>query len=313
MGNTHKKAIVDIGSNSMRVVMYEIDGNHYKKIIDEKSFSGLITEIKKEKMTDIGISKFCYFLNYVKELCRIADCTDISCFATSAMRKVSNKEEIVALTKLKTGITTMILSEEEETYYDCVSILDKVGESDGIALDMGGGSCQIFRFGEGQLVEGSSFEIGSLYLYNKFVKGLIPTEKEIKNIKDYVKKALSKNENLKDLKYKDVYVFGGTMRAIYKLYDEMPCNSEKVRKYDKDKSIMEPVKIKEIQEMIDEIYKMNIDAINILCHIIPERVYTIVPGMIALKEICKYIGSSKIRLIDASVREGYLIEQLNKK
>lgn len=312
MSNKYKKAIVDIGSNSMRVVMYEIEDNHYKKILDEKTFSGLITEIKKEKMTEMGLSKFCYFLNYVQKLCRIADCTDISCFATSAMRKVINKEEIITFTKLKTGITTLILSEEEETHYDCVSILNKVGDIEGVALDMGGGSCQIFKFGERKLEEGHSFEIGSLYLYDKFVKGLIPTEKEIRNIKEYVKKCLAKFENLKDLKYDEVYVFGGTMRAIYKLYDEMPCNSEKSSKYDKEKNIMEPVKISEIQKMIDEIYEMNIDAINILCHVIPERVYTIVPGMIAIKEICKYLGIKKIRLIDASVREGYLIEQLGK-
>ncbi|MGN0374254.1 MAG: hypothetical protein ACI4EN_02050, partial [Butyrivibrio sp.] len=221
MSGTTKKAIVDIGSNSMRMVMYEIDGNHYKKIIDEKTFSGLITEIKKDKMTDIGLSKFCYFLNYVKELCRIADCSDITCFATSAMRKVSNKEEIIALTKLKTGITMVILSEEEETYYDCVSILSKVNESEGAALDMGGGSCQIFKFGEGKLLEGDSFEIGSLYLYDRFVKGLLPTENEIKDIRNYVRKTLAENTALKDLGRSEVYVFGGTMRAIYKIFDEM--------------------------------------------------------------------------------------------
>lgn len=312
MNNTYRKAVVDIGSNSMRVVMYEINGSEYKKIIDEKAFSGLITEIKKEKMTDVGLGKFCYFLNYVKELCRIADCNDISCFATSAMRKVKNKDEIIALTKLKTGITTAILSEEEETHYDCVSLLNKVGEENGVALDMGGGSCQIFKFGGGKLEEGSSFEIGSLYLYDKFVKGLLPTEKEIKNIKSYVRKSLTKCEGLKDLKYKEVYVFGGTMRAIYKLFDEMPCNGEKENRYDKDKEIFAGIKVKEIQDMIDEIYELNIEGINILCHVIPERVYTIIPGMIAIKQICRYLGISKIRLIDASVREGYLIEQLNK-
>ncbi len=122
MKNSYKTALVDIGSNSMRIVMYEINGMEYTKLIDEKNFSGLITEIKKEKMTDIGLSKMCYFLNYARELCRIADCNDIRCFATSAMRKVENKEEIISLVKLKTGVTVEIFSEEEETRYDSINM-----------------------------------------------------------------------------------------------------------------------------------------------------------------------------------------------
>lgn len=310
MENLNRKAIVDIGSNSMRVVMYEIKDGTYKKIMDEKMFSGLITEIRKDKLTDVGLSKFCYFLNYAKELCRIADCNDISCFATSAMRKVKNKEDIIALTKLKTGISTYVLSEEEETYYDCVSILSKVEETEGVALDMGGGSCQIFQFCDGKQANGKSFEIGSLFLYDKFVKGLVPTEKETRAIKQYVRKSLEKADNLKSLKYKEVYVFGGTMRAIYKLYDAMPYQKKENKRFDKEQDVLEAIKVKEIQMMIDKIYKMNLDGINILCHVIPERVYTIIPGMIAIKQICRYLGINKIRLVDASVREGYLIEAL---
>ncbi|MGN0375171.1 MAG: hypothetical protein ACI4EN_06675, partial [Butyrivibrio sp.] len=58
------------------------------------------------------------------------------------------------------------------------------------------------------------------------------------------------------------------------------------------------------------IYDMKIDAVNILCHVIPERVYTVIPGMIAIREICRYLDVEKIRLINASVREGYLIESI---
>ncbi len=317
MKDLRRKAIVDIGSNSMRLVIYEINGESYKKIIDEKNFSGLITEIKKNKMTDIGLSKLCYFLNYAREICRIANCNNISCFATSAMRKVENKEEIVALTTLKTGIAMEILSEEEETHYDAVSILRHLKQEKGVALDMGGGSCQIFMIEAGKMIHGQSFEIGSLYLYNKFVKGLIPTEKEIDKIKEYIKKSLSENENLKNIKYNQVYVFGGTMRAMYKLHRAMPYNkkdtwieneTEKLNILPESKE--QVLKVKDINKMIDTIYQMNIDGINILCHTIPERVYTIIPGLIAIKHICRYLSINSVSLIDASVREGYLISHI---
>lgn len=89
----------------------------------------------------------------------------------------------------------------------------------------------------------------------------------------------------------------------------MPCNSNKSKGMVKD-SLYKAISVKKIKEMIDEIYDLNIDGINILCHVIPERVYTIIPGMIAIKQICNYLGTKKIRLIDASVREGYLINSL---
>lgn len=105
--------------------------------------------------------------------------------------------------------------------------------------------------------------------------------------------------------FTDIYAMGGTARAAIKLHRVLAGSSPKVKNN-------YALTVEQIDEMIDTIYDMGKDGIKLLCHVIPERVYTIIPGLIAIKAICQYTGAKGIIAIKSSVREGYLTEKVIK-
>ena len=167
---------------------------------------------------------------------------------------------------------------------------------------MGGGSCQIFVYDKDGIKASDSFKIGSLLVYKNFVKGLLPTKKEVKKIETYVKGELKKNKALKNTGYDTVYAVGGSIRGAARLHKALTGGNTPISEYQ--------LTLQDLEEIIDTIYDMGIQGVRLICHVIPERVYTIMPALFIMKTVCKYLGVNKIDVMSNSVREGYLWEKV---
>ena len=298
-----KIGIVDVGSNTVRIVVYNVENENVAvEIVNERYFVGLIEYVEKDVLTYEGTLKLIEALQSVKELIDVIKCDNVYCFGTAALRSIKNDEDVLFKVKKDVGFDINIISSQEEIFYDYAGIKKYIDEDFGVGLDLGGGSCQLFSFANDEIINSASMEIGSLITYKKFINGLLPNKKEIKEIKKYVKKQLSKNKDLKKLNYDKVYAIGGTTRAAAKLHRALVGGLGNVSDY--------KLTVKQIDEIIKTIYKMDVKGISFICHVIPERVYTIMPGLIILKAICKYVGIKEIKTVKGSVREGYLWEKI---
>jgi len=302
-----KIGVVDIGSNTVRIVVYKIDedGKKAEEKVNERQFVGVIEYVERDVLTYEGIVKLTEALRAVKELAEAIKCDDVFWFATASLRNLKNERDIVFKIKNELDIDIDIISAEEEVFFDYIGMKTYIKEKDGMGLDLGGGSGQMFSFSRDGIVNSDSFKIGSLITYKNFVSGLLPKKKEIKKIKEYVKGELLKNKAFKGVGYEKLYAIGGTARAGAKLHRALIGGEGNISDYQ--------LTVLQIDEIIKTIYKMDVKGISFICHIIPERVYTIIPGLIVLRTICKYIGTEKIQTIKGSVREGYLWERILKK
>lgn len=300
-----KIGIIDVGSNTVRIVVYKTDSDKIKEIVNERYFVGLIEFVKKGILSYEGISKLIEALQSIRELAEVVKCDKIYCFATASLRNLKNENDIIFKIKNETEFNVEIISASEEVFYDYSGIKRYIKEKDGVGLDLGGGSCQLFSFSDNKIVHSDSFKIGSLFIYKNFVNGLLPKKKEIKKIKNYVKEQLSTNLHLKNLGFEKIYSIGGSARAAAKLHKALTGKTGDNSDYQ--------LTVEQIDEIIDTIYKMDVKGISFICHIIPERVYTIIPGLIILRTICKFVGAAKIQTVKGSVREGYLWENIMKK
>lgn len=300
-----KIGIIDVGSNTVRIVVYKIDGENISEIVNERHFVGLIEFVDRGVLSYDGVIKLMEALRAVKELIEVIKCDSVHCFATASLRNVKNEADIVFKVKNEIGFDMQIISSEEEVFYDYVGIKRYIKEESGVGLDLGGGSCQLFSFSNDKIVKSGSFKIGSLLTYKTFVDGLLPKKKEIKKIKEAVKEQLGENKALKGLGFEKVYAIGGSARAAAKLHRAMIGGDGIASDYQ--------LTVSQIDDIIKTIYKMDIKGISFICHVIPERVYTIIPGLIVLRTVCKYIGAEKIQTVRGSVREGYLWEKVLKK
>lgn len=296
-----KHAVIDVGSNTIRMVIYNVDGENLEEVAHERDFAGLITYVTDEKLSDEGKNRIISTLNKMAEVCRQEECENICCFATASLRNVKNIDSVLEEILNKTGIKMSIISGEDEARYDFLGLLCEIDETSGIGFDLGGGSCQLFKFSESKLEFFKSLKIGGQVIYKNFVSGDIPTKEEMHKIYDYIHSELSALPKLKDNNNQVIYAMGGAARnaAKYELITKNITSSLKGFILSKER-------------LVDICYKVTQteDGKQSLTEIIPDRLTTLIPGIITIIAILDFTGADKIKIVTNGVREGFVYENI---
>lgn len=202
-----KMGIIDIGTNTIRCVCYDITSEI--KPFDELVFSSeILTYTKDGVMSFEGILWLDEIIKKAIEFFNQKEISDIHAFATSAMRDVDNFLEVSSFVEKRVKIE--LLSEKEEAECDFYALKYVLGNKlSGVGIDLGGGSMQLLAFCDGELNLSKSFPIGVKRLYNKF--GKFKKENE-KSVLEYIKDIVGDVP-----KSKVLYVMGGTGKKIAKI------------------------------------------------------------------------------------------------
>ncbi|GAB2534511.1 Ppx/GppA family phosphatase [Gracilibacillus alcaliphilus] len=182
-------AIVDIGSNTMRLVIYVREkGGRLKEVENVKAVARLRMFLEQDNsLNQTGIDRLIDTLASFQKVLHTHKVQDIVCVATATIRQASNQADIEKQVKDSTGLTMRILSEEEEAYYGYLAVVNSTSISTGITVDIGGGSTEVTLFENRELKESHSFPFGALTLKD-FFKEVIPTTKELLQLRHYLTK-----------------------------------------------------------------------------------------------------------------------------
>ena len=293
-------AVVDLGSNTIRMTIYDQINDDWNCILNQKEYIGIIEYKKNGILSENGVVRIIETLKSFLNISQTVSTDNFCCFATASLRDVKNSKSIIKRVKNETGIEINIISGGDEARLDFLGSYSDLDFNEGLIIDMGGGSTEIIRFQNCNISNLVSMPIGSLFLYKKYVNEIIPNKREIKSIKSYVKKQIINIEWLPDSCDK-VCLIGGTARAIARLHQELfSRQSENLQGYTFD--------AKDIKLLLDTIIPTERDGIKILTRICPERVHTLIPGLIAFSKILKLSGCKTITISKNGVREGYLGE-----
>lgn len=290
--------IVDIGSNTIRLIIYNIDKDkNIEKIFSYKETAGLAGYVEKGLLNPNGIMILNRTLTQIKKITDDLSIPKVWYFATASLRNIDNSDAILKIIHDALGIDIDIISNEDEgylSYYAMKSLLnDKLNSENGIIADIGGGSSEIVIFKGNRIIENTSLPIGSLNLHSKFVKGIMPDKKEIKAIKDEINANLSKIDN--NDTFSELIGVGGTFRLIPELLE----NDNKV------------FTAHQLDNLIDCGKTDRNDLAKLILKTKPERIHTALPGMMIAKEIMKKWNVSKVLTDRVSVRDGYLLRKIN--
>ena len=138
--------VIDIGSNSIKGFVYDFEGGEIEYIENKYMYAYLMSYVQEGSLTDEGISVLASSVSELKLYLNEMDCDTVYAFATSAMRDAKNAEAIIEKIMTASGIQIDLLSEVQEAYYDYLSLRYFSDSENGIGLDLGGGSGQIFAF-----------------------------------------------------------------------------------------------------------------------------------------------------------------------
>ena len=296
-------AIIDLGSNTIRLCVYEYNESQMKSLLEKKAMAGLANYIKNEKLSNSGVERACEILKEFSDILKNFQVKkeNTHIFATASLRNIVNTKEVIGIIKENTGFEVELLSGEEEATLDFIGATKAVNSDNGILVDIGGGSTELVPFIDKKIQAATSMPIGSLNLYVKYVKKIIPKKDE----RETIKQAVLENLNTLDLKkqtYQNICGVGGTIRAAAKL-------SNHIFGLPKNNTNIEIHHIKQILELIHNSHKNTLTPI---LQNIPDRVHTIIPGLIIVDTIMDYFQSENITVSKFGIREGYFYERILK-
>lgn len=300
-GDNMIHSVIDIGSNSIRLSVYKIKKDKVINLFNDKVMAGLGGYIVDGELSEKGIQRLVSALRYHKTIIdNFEDIKDVSVFATASLRNATNYTEIMERVGSETGYPIGLLSEKEEALYSFLGATRSYDSKRGVLTDIGGGSTEIVYFKDKKIDFSTSVNIGSLNLYHKFVERLIPIKSERKEMEKYIIKKLEKL-GLPKREEEILCIVGGTGRAALKLYNEW-------YEIDPNNRIMDS---KKFFDIVKEFENMNIrNIMNTLLAVKPDRIHTLVPGMIILNQVRKVCNAPWISVSQTGVREGFIYHNI---
>jgi exopolyphosphatase/guanosine-5'-triphosphate,3'-diphosphate pyrophosphatase len=205
-------AVIDIGSNSVRLVVYEGLTRSPTEIFNEKALCGLGREVQSTGLLAAdAVEHALSTLKRYRALCERMGVTRMLAVATAACRDAKNGRAFIrsAERTLKTGID--ILSGAREAELTALGVISGVHRGDGIVGDLGGGSLELVDIRGTRARHGLTRPLGGLALADISSKSLKKAEK-------FVKKNLGGLAMLKACENRSFYAVGGTWRSLARLH-----------------------------------------------------------------------------------------------
>lgn len=293
--------IVDIGSNTIRMNVYRCEGEDAVLLFTKKETAGLIAYVKKGVLSEKGIQKACSVIRSFRWDMECLGIQEFHYFSTASLRNLKNREEVLKKIQEKCEVTIEVLSGNKEARLSFLGALGHLEEKDGIFIDVGGGSSEIVIFEKGKIVESGSMPVGSLSLFEQYAGKLLPQKEEKKKMVKRVEKELDQLF-LSRKKYSFMCGVGGSIRGIEKLLEDLDLQK-------KDSKDMNVDKLSRLEAELCENEKKCYQKI---LQVKPDRIHTLVPGILIIKTIAQYFGVKKIQISKYGVREGYLNEKVLK-
>lgn len=287
--------VIDIGSNTIRLSVYQVADGKITRLLHKKESVGLASYIKDGVMSARGIDKACAVLREYKEILENFSITELHVFGTASLRNIYNTVEAVEEIRCRTGLRVDVISGRKEAIFDFVGATRSVGLSDGLLIDVGGGSSELVVYREKKIVEVCSIPIGALNLYTEYVKGLFPTDKEKKTIRKRVVTELARYPSILGT-YPVICGVGGTVRALLGLTNEYMGREETCRE----------MTVRELKQAVKRLDGSDKERLDIIMETAPDRVRTMITGIVLWETLLKVFGAETVIVSSSGVREGYL-------
>lgn len=212
-------AAIDVGSNSMRIAVIETDGGAFLEVVQEaRAVPRLIRDVRTAgRLSAASMERVLDVLREFLAIARSSSATDVAAVATSAVRDAANADELVATVRSQLGIELQVASGEEEARFAFLGALHSLPVTDGVLVDIGGGSAELVRF-RGRAAESLlSLQLGAVRLTDDFLGNDPPTPEQLRALRKHLAREFSR-ARLGRLKPGSQFVgTGGTVRNLAKI------------------------------------------------------------------------------------------------
>ena len=298
-----RTAIIDIGSNSARLVIFEKTSRYGFHLICEQKSKVRIGEGAYEKegyLQPIGIKRAFLTLKSFVHTIEKYEVNKTLCVATSALRDAPNAKVFVQWIQKELGLSIRIIDGLKEARYGAIAANNLLPIHDGITIDIGGGSSDMALIQNNQIVDTYSLNLGTVRLKELFFDKKITLEERNAQARAYIKGELAKLPA--HFRHALAIGIGGTARTLSKgimkrskhPLDKLHAFSYNVQEH---RSYLEAIPFSSAKNLKQFELKKN-------------RYDTIREGTLIFTMILSTIGAKNVISSSVGVREGVFLEQL---
>ena len=157
-------AVLDIGSNSVRLVVYERHARALTPLYNEKTSAALGRGIASGRLADDNMSRALTAIRRFALVAKQMGVGQVYILATSAVRDAANREEFVSAVQNMMGYPVRVLSGAEEAHFAALGVISGIPRFSGIVGDLGGGSLELSHIDDGQDAQGETHPLGVIRL-----------------------------------------------------------------------------------------------------------------------------------------------------
>lgn len=298
--------LIDIGSNTIRLVIYEKTDSGAHRVIDGSKRSARLSEhINSDgALSDEGIALLVATLDHFLMLCDHHKLHSLTALATAAIRNATNQSLILEQVEQATNLRIDLLSGIEEAELGFIGMINSIPIKDGFLVDIGGGSTEITLFQQQQIISTYSFPFGCVNMSNKYKSTQMSEEQQFKLIKTEVLQALEKLPWLHSNAGYPLVGVGGTLRSLGKI-------DQATHAYPLDQTHNYELSTERVHHLINYLADQPTEKRKKVLGLSKERVDVILPGLAIVTAVFEHIQATHYIICGAGLRDGLFYTMFN--
>ena len=299
--------IIDLGSNSVRLDVYEVAPKEDKQgqrdfehIFSSKKMAGLAAYTTDGIFSSRGMQVAKDVLENLLDQAKDLDCKKMGIFATAVLRECKNSNDAVATLEGAIDKPIRLLSGEEEAHLGFIGATCKSAMSHGTLLDLGGGSTELTCVNDGSDTLNLSLPLGCVKAYAQYVNLILPTAREVQCIEHAFNELLRQKADPSIYRCGVLHGIGGSVRATAKLAGAAFTGGYAPK----------AVSAKTVTTLLDMMENEAHDFCHLAAKAVPDRLHTIGPGLAIIHAAMTTFGADTLQICKNGVREGYLVKYM---
>lgn len=299
-------AIIDIGSNSARLVVSHIYKNGaYNMVYNQKEALRLSQKVDGQNMlTEEAFTCTIDTMRSFAHMCKVYQADKTIAVATAAIRNATNGAELVAKVAEETGIQLHIISGKTEAYISYLGVINTLDVKNGIIFDLGGGSTELILFKNRKILESVSLPLGAVNTTGMFnIRNEMPPN-VYNDVSAFVMSRLNQYPWLKQNNLPLIGV-GGTARTVAKII-------QRAKKYPATKIHNYAYPVQTFRSFFNKLRLTNLEQRKKISGLSSERSDIILAGSSIISCLLEATGAKKLITSGCGLREGLFYDYYSK-
>ena len=300
-----KIGIIDLGSNSARLVIVNLFADGYFMVVDElKESVRLGQDMERDGfLKPQRVAETIKTLKMFRKLCDASGVTRIIAVATAAVRRAKNQRSFLDEIQASCGIKIRVLTAEEEAVYVYRGVINTMDVPKGIILEIGGGATKIVYYNRRNILNHTTLPFGAVTLTGLFSEDGLRPEEQAAKIEEFFTEQLKKVEWINDVD-PDVQMIGvgGSFRNLFKI-------SKMVHKYPLDTVHNYTMFTEDFMPVYDMIKVLDLDKKKKIKGLSAERADILPAALSIIKSFISFFNFEKFIMSGAGLREGIMFNQ----